>query len=45
MKLDIKCIFEEIDEAIKKCLHSKPIQFNKSQFKEKYEKIKEKWLK
>jgi hypothetical protein len=36
-------IFEDIDEAIRKCLHDKPTLWNKSQFKKYYEKLKKKW--
>jgi hypothetical protein len=38
-------IFNEIDEAIRKCQFSKPQLWNESQFRKYYENIKSKWLK
>lgn len=41
----IKQIFQEIDETIESCKGNKPIPFDKSNFKKKYEEIKKKYLK
>ena len=44
MEDKIKKLFEELDDAIYECLMEKPIPFNESKFKYKYEEIKRKWL-
>lgn len=46
IKLDVNLLklFIEIDEAIEKCKKEKPVQYEKSQFKKEYEKIRMKWM-
>jgi len=45
MEGNIKQIFKEIDEAIESSIGKKPIPFDKSEFKKRYEEIKKKYLK
>jgi len=37
-------IFTELNQIIKKCIHSKPVIFSESQFKKEYEKLKRRYL-
>ena len=43
IKLTSKAIFEEIEEAIKENITSKPAKISESQFIKKLKKIKEEW--